>query len=73
MNATTNTAADTAAIVTGLEERAKARAVAADRLLLIANDERNGLVREEMMKGVTRLLNQEVEYLEAANRIKKVA
>lgn len=50
----------------GLQERADARRDAAQKLLALAEVETNGLVREEMLKGVARLQQQEIEFLEYA-------
>lgn len=69
-----DSAAALARAVKGLEERAQARLEAANELQRLA-DRRGitGLVKEELLAGVRRMLNQELEFLKQAQELRKRA
>lgn len=68
MTTTNNTAAQA---VAALEDRAAQRLKAAERLQELSDQERSGLVKEELQKGVRALLIQQVEFLLMADKLRK--
>lgn len=57
--------------ILAMEDRAAQRLKAAERLQELIDKERSGLVKEELQRGVARMLDQQLEYLQAAQKMRK--
>ena len=57
--------------IKAMEERAQSRLEAAEQLQALAKRSKNGLVKEELLRGISRMLDQQLEFLLCAEKLKK--